>query len=54
MTYAELYEWIEDNYDFDDWDDFGEFYEQIEEDWDGRGNFSDIVSYDEFINNYEQ
>jgi len=53
LTYAELYEWIEDNYDFDGWDDYGEMNDQINEDWDGRGSFDDIISFDEFINNYE-
>ena len=58
MTYAEVLEWLDDNgyFDFLDYDDdveLGEVYEQIEANWDGRGSFSDIMTIDEFINEFE-
>ena len=57
MTYEDLLDWFEDEYgyDFDDWEDYGELYENMEDTWNEfeRGNFSDILSFDNFINQFE-
>ena len=57
MTYEDLLDWFEEEYgyDYDDWEDYGELYESLQETWDNneRGNFSDILSFDNFINQFE-
>ena len=58
MTYAEMYEWF-DEQDFwefgeDGFYDLGEIYESAQESWEGRGNLEDIISYEEFINHYSE
>ena len=55
MTYAEIFDWLDDTYpeiEYGEDIDLGEMYEVIESEWTGRNNFSDIISIDEFINNY--
>ena len=57
MTYEDLLDWFEDEYgyDYDDWEDYGELYENMEDTWNEfeRGNFSEILSFDNFINQFE-
>jgi hypothetical protein len=53
LTYQEVYDWIEDFHDFEAFDDYGELYEQISNDWVGRNDFSNVISLDEFLNHYE-
>ena len=53
MTYAEVLEYIDDNYDWTEYDDLGMMYEQISNEWFGRSNFEDIISPEEFFNYYE-
>ena len=53
MTYQEIFDWIDEEYGYYEPDDLGELYETISEEWTGRNNFSDIISFDEFINHYE-
>ena len=53
MTYSEVFEWIDEFYDLEQYDDFGEFYEQVSNDWFGRNDFDTIISLDEFFNHYE-
>ncbi len=53
MTYSEVFEWIDEFYDLEQYDDFGEFYEQVSNDWFGRNDFDTIISIDEFFNHYE-
>ena len=55
MTYAEVFEWMEDNFeDYDEYWDAGEQYEHLENEWDGRANLSDIISFEDFINHYQE
>ena len=58
MTYAEMYEWLDENaewsYDDEGYYDLGEIYESAQESWEGRGNLEDIISYEEFINHYSE
>jgi hypothetical protein len=53
LTYQEIFDWIDEEYGYYEPDDLGELYETISEEWTGRNNFSDIISFDEFINHYE-
>jgi hypothetical protein len=58
MTYQEILDWLDDMGFFDDYYydnefDLGEVYENVESAWDGRGEFEDIMSIDEFINEFE-
>ena len=53
MTYAEIFEWIDDQYDFAMYDDLGEFYQDVSNEWFGRSNFEDIISPEEFFSHYE-
>jgi hypothetical protein len=54
MTYAEIFEWIDDQYDFSMYDDLGEMYEQINEEWFGRIPFDSIISPESFFNYFEE
>jgi len=54
LTYAEVFEYIDDFYDIDDFDDLGEMYQDISNNWSERNNFEDIISLDEFLNHYEE
>ncbi len=57
MTYQEVFDWIDENYpelEYAETGDLGEIYEQIESDWSGRNNLSDVISIYEFISNYEK
>ena len=53
MTYDEVFEWIDDSYDFESYEDLGEFYQDVSNDWFGRNDFDTIISLDEFFNHYE-
>ena len=55
MTYQEVLDWLSDNGFFDDFDEMTveEIYESIENHWDGRSEFSRIMSLDEFNDEYE-
>jgi len=53
MTYNEVFEWIDEFYDLEQYDDFGEFYEQVSNDWFGRNDFDTIITPEEFFNHYE-
>ena len=52
MTYEEVFEWIDDNYDIDDYDSSEEMYYAIESDWTGRNDFASVISLDDFNSRY--
>jgi hypothetical protein len=51
LTYAEIFEWIDDNFDPDDYSDGYEMYEDVSSGWDGRGDFP--LSEQDFLSYYE-
>ena len=52
MTYQEVFEWIDDNYDLDDYGSTEEMYDAIQADWTGRNDFASIISLEDFNNTY--
>ena len=54
MTYQEVFEWIDDNYDLEDYDSAEEMYYAIQADWTGRNDFASIISLDDFNSTYEK
>lgn len=54
MTYEEVFEWIDDNYDLDDYDTAEDMYDDINSNWTGRNNFDSIISLDDFNSRYEK
>ena len=54
MTYQEVFEWIDDNYDLDDYGSTEEMYDAIQADWTGRNDFASIISLDDFNSTYEK
>ena len=49
MTYQEVFEWIDDNYDLDDYGSTEEMYDAIQSDWTGRNDFASIISLDDLL-----
>jgi len=54
LTYQEVFEWIDDNYDLDDYGSTEEMYDAIQSDWTGRNDFASIISLDDFNSTYEK
>lgn len=54
MTYDEVFEWIDEAYDWTEYDDLGMFYDDVSSEWFGRSNFEDIISPEEFFSHYEE
>jgi hypothetical protein len=50
-----MYEWMEENWteEYDGWD-LGEVWEHLEDEWDGRNNLEDIISYEDFLSHYSE
>ena len=51
MTYAEIFEWIDGNFERLDYEDGIEMYEDVSSNWDGRGDFP--LSEQDFLSYYE-
>ena len=48
MTYAEIFDWLDDTYpeiEYGEDIDLGEMYEVIESEWTGRNNFSELGEF---------
>ena len=53
MTYEEVFEYIDEFYDFTEYDDLGEKYQEVSNNWFGRNDFDTVITVDEFFNHYE-
>lgn len=42
MTYEEILEWIDDNFDIDDYDDFDDYWNDVTSAWDGALSLDEI------------
>tara|TARA_R110002020_G_scaffold114180_1_gene262608 strand:- start:203 stop:364 length:162 start_codon:yes stop_codon:yes gene_type:complete len=51
LTYAEIFEWIEGQFELSDYEDGYEMYEDVSSGWDGRGDFP--LSEQDFLSWYE-
>jgi len=52
LTYEEVFEWIDDNYDLEDYDSAEEMYYAIDSEWTGRNDFSSVITLDDFSVRY--
>lgn len=52
MTYQEVYDWIEENFP-EEYDDLGEVWEELQNEWVGRNELENIIPYNDFLSTYE-
>jgi len=53
LTYQEVFDWIDEQFDIDT-EDLGEEYERISNEWNGRSDLSNVISLDDFLSYYER